>query len=88
MPSVAVLGAVGDEGKGRSSICSHAQGRYGGPLPGGPNAGHTVVVQGQQYILHSLPTGVLHPGKAVIGNGAVIDPIALYEEIEAPPPRY
>jgi adenylosuccinate synthase len=85
MPSVAVLGAQwGDEGKGKIVDLLTLKADMVARFQGGPNAGHTVVVQGQQYILHSLPTGVLHPGKkAVIGNGAVIDPIALYEEIEA-----
>jgi adenylosuccinate synthase len=84
MPSVAVVGAQwGDEGKGKIVDLLTPKADVVARFQGGPNAGHTVVVQGQQYILHALPTGVLHPGKkAVIGNGAVIDPLALYEEIE------
>jgi len=84
MPSVAVLGAQwGDEGKGKIVDLLTPKADVVARFQGGPNAGHTVVVQGQQYILHALPTGVLHPGKkAVIGNGAVIDPTALREEIE------
>jgi adenylosuccinate synthase len=84
MPSVAVVGAQwGDEGKGKIVDLLTLKADVVARFQGGPNAGHTVVVQGRQYILHTLPTGVLHPGKkAVIGNGAVIDPIALHEEIE------
>jgi adenylosuccinate synthase len=84
MPSVAVLGAQwGDEGKGKIVDLLTPKADVVARFQGGPNAGHTVVVQGQQYILHALPTGVLHPGKkAVIGNGAVIDPVALCEEID------
>ena len=70
------LGHSGEmKARGRSSICSRSKADVVARFQGGPNAGHTVVVQGQQYVLHSLPTGVLHPGKkAVIGNGTVIDP--------------
>ena len=50
---------------------------------GGANAGHTVVVDGDQYILHLVPTGILHAGvKCIIGSGVVVDPLALVEEIE------
>jgi adenylosuccinate synthase len=84
MPSVGVFGAQwGDEGKGKIVDLLTPKADVVARFQGGPNAGHTVVVQGQQYILHALPTGVLHSGKkAIIGNGAVIDPLALYEEIE------
>jgi len=84
MPSVGVFGAQwGDEGKGKIVDLLTPKADMVARFQGGPNAGHTVVAQGQQYILHSLPTGVLHPGKrAIIGNGAVIDPSALYAEIE------
>jgi adenylosuccinate synthase len=84
MPSVAVLGAQwGDEGKGKIVDLLTPKADIVARFQGGPNAGHTVVVQGQQYVLHALPTGVLHSGKrAVIGNGAVIDPMALQEEID------
>ena len=50
---------------------------------GGNNAGHTVVVGGQEFIMHLIPSGILHPGKyCVIGNGVVVDPAGLLEEIE------
>lgn len=84
MPSVAVIGTQwGDEGKGKVVDLLTPKADVVARFQGGPNAGHTIVVQGQQYILHTVPTGVLHPGtKAVIGNGVVIDPPALSEEIE------
>ena len=50
---------------------------------GGANAGHTLVVDGQTYVLHLIPSGILHPDvTCVIGNGVVIDPVALLEEIK------
>jgi len=84
MPSVAVIGTQwGDEGKGKIVDVLTPSADVVARFQGGANAGHTVVAEGQQYILHLLPAGVLHPGKrAVIGNGVVVDPVALYEEIE------
>ncbi|MDP8222456.1 MAG: adenylosuccinate synthase [Candidatus Lernaella stagnicola] len=83
MPSTVILGAQwGDEGKGMV-IDIYAQRadmivRY----QGGNNAGHTVVVDGEKTILHHIPSGVLHPGvKCVIGNGVVLDPAVLIDEI-------
>ena len=50
---------------------------------GGNNAGHTIVLGGQKYVLHLIPSGILRPGKVcVIGNGVVIDPMALVKEID------
>src|SRR5262249_22975694 len=50
---------------------------------GGPNAGHTIVAAGQRFVLQSLPSGVLRPGKkSVIGPGAVVDPVALVAEMD------
>lgn len=72
----------GDEGKGKiidvlaenSDIITRFQ--------GGNNAGHTVRVNSRKFVLHLIPSGILHPKKVcVIGNGAVIDPAALFEEI-------
>ena len=65
----------GDEGKGKVVdllAASHdAVVRYNG----GANAGHTVVVDGEKYALHLVPSGILYPGKkAIIGNGVVVDP--------------
>ncbi len=85
MSNLIVLGAQwGDEGKGKIvdllSEKFHAVARY----QGGHNAGHTVYIGDQRFILKLVPSGVLRPGVlAVIGNGVVVDPIALIEEISA-----
>ena len=83
MPVVVVVGAQwGDEGKGKvvDLLTEHAQivARWGG----GANAGHTIVVDGKKYVTHLIPSGVLRPGVAcVLGEGMVIDPKTLVEEI-------
>ena len=83
MSVLALVGCQwGDEGKGKivDLLCNEAEviARY----QGGANAGHTVLIGDTQYILHTLPTGVLHPDKiSVIGNGVVIDPIGFKEEV-------
>jgi len=85
MPVVVVVGAQwGDEGKGKvvDLLTEHAQivARWGG----GSNAGHTIVVDGKKYVTHLIPSGVLRPGVAcVLGEGMVIDPKTLVEEIRA-----
>jgi adenylosuccinate synthase len=82
--NLAVIGAQwGDEGKGKivDLLTPHFSivARY----QGGHNAGHTVFVRGTRFVLHLIPSGVLHPGTTcVIGNGVVVDPRALFEEIE------
>jgi adenylosuccinate synthase len=82
--NIAVLGAQwGDEGKGKivDMLTPHfsAVARY----QGGHNAGHTVYVKGEKFVLHLIPSGILHPGvTCVIGNGVVIDPQALFAEID------
>lgn len=84
MATLIVLGAQwGDEGKGKIvdilTEDAHLVARY----QGGHNAGHTVVINDQQYILHLIPSGILHREKrCVIGNGVVIDPAALLQEVE------
>src|SRR6185295_19028426 len=84
MPSIAVVGVQwGDEGKGKVVDALTAQAdvvvRYGG----GANAGHTVYVGEDKFVLHLIPSGILHKGKeCVIGNGVVIDPDALLSEID------
>jgi adenylosuccinate synthase len=81
--NIAVIGSQwGDEGKGKLiDILSEHQDitvRY----QGGNNAGHTVVVGDKTYVFHLLPSAILHKGKVcVIGNGVVVDPIALLDEI-------
>ena len=78
-----VLGAQwGDEGKGKIvdvlSERFNAVARYAG----GHNAGHTVIIGGQRFVLQLIPCGVLRPGcKGIIGNGVVLDPIAFLKEV-------
>ena len=83
MPALAVVGTQwGDEGKGK--IVGYLAGRADmvARFGGGANAGHTIVLDGQEFKLHQLPSGVLFPGcTAVVGNGAVIDPPRLLEEL-------
>src|SRR3989337_1940605 len=82
--NIAVLGAQwGDEGKGKivDMLTPHftAVARY----QGGHNAGHTVYVKGQKFVLHLIPSGILHPQvTCVIGNGVVVDPQALFREVD------
>src|SRR5206468_1207111 len=82
--NLAVLGAQwGDEGKGKivDLLTPHFSivARY----QGGHNAGHTVYVNGTKFILRLVPAGILHPGViCVIGNGVVIDPQALFAEVD------
>ena len=82
--NLVVLGAQwGDEGKGKivDLLTPHFSivARY----QGGHNAGHTVFVNGTKFILRLIPSGILHPGiTCVIGNGVVIDPSALFAEVD------
>ncbi len=81
---VAVGAQWGDEGKGKlvDWLAPHAQ--YVVRFHGGNNAGHTLVVDGQQTILHVVPAGILNPGTVnLIGPGVVVDPGALLSELEA-----
>jgi adenylosuccinate synthase len=83
MPNVVVIGAQwGDEGKGKFVDLLTQQADVVVRFQGGNNAGHTVVVGGEKTVLHLIPSGILHPGKAcVIGNGVVVDPEVLADEI-------
>ena len=85
MPAIVLLGAQwGDEGKGKATDLLGEQVDYVVKYNGGNNAGHTVVVGGETYALHLLPSGVLSPGVTpVIGNGVVVDLTVLFEEIDA-----
>src|SRR5919107_1525086 len=85
MPAIVLVGAQwGDEGKGKASDAMGADVDYVVKFNGGNNAGHTVVVDGEKYALHLLPSGILTPGcTPVIGNGAVIDLAVLFGEIDA-----
>src|SRR6266446_2477589 len=84
MANVAVIGAQwGDEGKVKIVDWLSARADVVVRFQGGHNAGHTLVIDGVTYKLSLLPSGVVRPGKlAIIGNGVVVDPWALIEEIE------
>jgi adenylosuccinate synthase len=84
MANVVVVGSQwGDEGKGKIVDWLSAQADIVVRFQGGHNAGHTLVIDGVTYKLSLLPSGVVRPGKlSVIGNGVVLDPYALIEEIE------
>ena len=84
MPAVVLLGAQwGDEGKGKATDLLGEAVDYVVRYQGGNNAGHTVVIKDQKYALHLLPSGILSPNVVpVIGNGVVIDPAVLLEEIK------
>ena len=84
MPAIVLLGAQwGDEGKGKATDLLGDKVKYVVRYQGGNNAGHTVVIGDQKYALHLLPSGILSPNCIpVIGNGVVIDPAVLLEEIK------
>ena len=74
MPGIVVIGTQwGDEGKGKCTDQLGDRTDYTVRYSGGNNAGHTLVVNGEKYAMHLLPSGVLNPGIPVIGNGVVID---------------
>ena len=83
MPAIVLLGAQwGDEGKGKATDLLGDKVAYVVRYQGGNNAGHTVVIGSEKYALHLLPSGILTPSCIpVIGNGVVIDPAVLLEEI-------
>lgn len=85
MPAVVVLGAQwGDEGKGKATDQLGERTDVVVKFNGGNNAGHTVVIEGEKYALHLLPSGILTPGVVpVIANGVVVDIDVLFEEIDA-----
>ncbi len=84
MSVIVIVGAQwGDEGKGKivDVLTEKADGvaRY----QGGHNAGHTVVINNEKFVLHIIPSGILHKGKTcIIGNGVVVEPASLIEEID------
>ena len=84
MSNTIVIGAQWcDEGKGKIVYLLTEKTDVVVRPQGGNNAGHTVISEGVQYILHLIPSGILWPGKlCVIGNGVVMDPIALLKEID------
>ena len=73
----------GDEAKAKIVDYLAIDAEYVVRFQGGANAGHTVIVDGNEFIFHLIPAGIMYPGKiCVIGNGVVLDPQALMEEIE------
>ncbi|HQA31143.1 MAG TPA: adenylosuccinate synthase [Propioniciclava tarda] len=83
MPGIVVIGTQwGDEGKGKCTDQLGDRTDYTVRYSGGNNAGHTVVVNGEKFAMHLLPSGVLNPGIPVIGNGVVIDLEVLFNEID------
>ncbi len=84
MPNVVVIGTQwGDEGKGKIIDIITPYFDFVVRFQGGNNAGHTVIIGEETFTLHLIPSGILHAGKElIIGNGVVIDPPALIEEME------
>lgn len=78
-----IVGAQwGDEGKGKIVDLLSEEADIVARYQGGANAGHTIVIGDTKYVLHLIPSGILHDGtQCVIGNGVVIDPVALLDEI-------
>ena len=84
MPGIVVIGTQwGDEGKGKATDQLGDSVDYTVRYSGGNNAGHTLVVNGEKYALHLLPSGILNPGIPVIGNGVVVDLEVMFSEIDA-----
>ena len=84
MPGIVIVGAQwGDEGKGKVTDMLAERADAVVRFQGGNNAGHTIVRDGKTWKLHLMPSGILHPGKlCVIGNGVVIDPKVLTDELD------
>ncbi|MEN3122730.1 adenylosuccinate synthase [Janibacter terrae] len=84
MPAIVLVGAQwGDEGKGKATDLMGNDVDYVVKFNGGNNAGHTVVIDGEKYALHLLPSGILTPSVVpVIGNGVVIDLEVLFQELD------
>jgi adenylosuccinate synthase len=83
MPNIVVVGAQwGDEGKGKIVDLLTDKAQVVARFNGGHNAGHTIFIDGAKFVLHMIPSGILHPGiLCVMGNGMVIDPWALEKEM-------
>src|SRR5919112_4028628 len=84
MPGIVVVGAQwGDEGKGKVTDLLAERADVVIRFQGGNNAGHTIVRDNEVFKFHLIPSGILYPGKlSVIGNGVVVDPRVLLEELE------
>lgn len=83
MPNTILVGSQwGDEGKGKIIDVLTNEADVVARFQGGSNAGHTVIAEGKKYVLHLIPSGILHAGKqCVIGNGVVMNPLDLLEEM-------
>src|ERR1035437_1513893 len=83
MSNTVLIGAQwGDEGKGKIVDVLARDADVVGRYQGGSNAGHTIEIGCERYVLHLVPSGIMHPGKrCVIGHGLVVDPLALVREI-------
>ncbi len=84
MPNLVVVGTQwGDEGKGKIVDLLTEQAQVVVRYQGGNNAGHTLVVGGEKFIFHLIPSGILHPGtQCLIGNGVVLDPEVFLTEVD------
>lgn len=83
MNTILIGSQWGDEGKGKIIDVLTSEMEIVVRTQGGNNAGHTMVIGEKKYVLHLIPSGILHAGKiCVIGNGVVVDPLALVQEIE------
>src|SRR6202451_3702200 len=84
MSNIIILGAQwGDEGKGKMVDLLSERFDIVARYQGGHNAGHTVRIGDRKFVLKLIPSGILRPGReSVIGNGLVVDPVALMEEIQ------
>lgn len=84
MSNIVIVGAQwGDEGKGKIVDLLSSDIHYVVRFQGGNNAGHTVIVDGKKYVLHLVPSGILHEGKVcLIGNGVVLDPVIFAQELD------
>src|SRR3990167_8790364 len=82
--SIVILGSQwGDEGKGKIVDMLMSQAQIAVRFQGGHNAGHTLVIDGQKTVIRLVPSGILHPHvECLIGNGLVLSPTALLEEVE------
>jgi adenylosuccinate synthase len=85
VPATVIVGAQwGDEGKGKIVDLLAQSSEFVCRYQGGPNAGHTIVSDGETFKLHHIPSGILYEGKiSIIGAGCVVDPQLLVEEIDA-----
>jgi adenylosuccinate synthase len=83
MPTLVIVGAQwGDEGKGKIVDVLTEKADIVARFQGGHNAGHTVVINNRKFVLHLIPSGILHKNTVcIIGNGVVVEPMALIKEI-------